>query len=152
MKTGSRVTLPAGTDVTEPWVADLARYVNWMPLVHRAVADSATDDGLPAWEVELRAKVGPFARSKRLRMVRTRESRDRGTTCFVFERRERDGAVHSPWVMTVNVVGDDRTCSVQIDLEYGGSLWTAGVLDRVLAAHINEGKNGLVRVVTSPTR
>ena len=36
---------------------------------------------------------------------------------------------------------------VTIDLHYGGSLWTAGVLDRVLAAQIDAGKTGLARAV-----
>ena len=49
-----------------PYVADLARYVEWMPMVHGV---EAVDDGV--WNVELRAKVGVFARSKRLRMKRT---------------------------------------------------------------------------------
>ena len=42
----------------------------------------------PAWEVELRARVGPFARSKRLRMALTEMVTDR---LVVFERAEIDG-------------------------------------------------------------
>jgi hypothetical protein len=47
-------------------VATLDRYPPWMRLVHR-VEPLAADDGRPAWWVELRARVGPFARSKQLR-------------------------------------------------------------------------------------
>ena len=51
-------------------VATLDRYPPWMRLVHR-VEPVEPDDGRPAWRVELRARVGLFARSKQLRMVRT---------------------------------------------------------------------------------
>jgi hypothetical protein len=50
--------------------------------------------------------------------------------------------------MTVRVEDGDGSTTVSIDLEYGGSLWTAGVLDRVLAAQIEAGKAGLGRAVT----
>jgi hypothetical protein len=38
-------------------------------------------------------------------------------------------------------------CVVTVDLSYGGTLWTAGILDRVLAAQVEAGKTGLARVV-----
>ena len=59
------------------WVRDLDRYPAWLSIVPRAdrqpaPAEGRADaDGHPAWAVELRAKLGPLARSKRLRMVRT---------------------------------------------------------------------------------
>jgi hypothetical protein len=37
--------------------------------------------------------------------------------------------------------------NVTIDLSYGGTLWTAGILDRVLASQVDAGKAGLLRVV-----
>jgi hypothetical protein len=39
-----------------------------------------------------------------------------------------------------------------MDLAYGGSLWTAGVLDRVLAANIEAGKSGLAAAVSARMR
>ena len=54
-------------------VATLDRYPPWMRLVHRVTPMPPTTLG-PAWWVELRARVGPFARSKQLRMVRTSSS------------------------------------------------------------------------------
>ncbi len=127
--------LPAARE----WVRDLARYPEWMPLVHSAVPEPDED---AAWNIELRAKVGVFARSKRLRMVRTVD----GDKHLVFERRERDGRVHSPWTLEVILVDSGVGCSVTMEMHYGGSLWTAGVLDRVLAHHIAEGKKGLAEV------
>jgi hypothetical protein len=119
-------------------VADLARYVEWMPMVHGA---EPTGDGV--WNVELRAKVGVFARSKRLRMKRTVNTPQQ----IVFERDEIDGRRHSPWKMSVALQAVEAGCVVTVDLSYGGNLWTAGILDRVLAAQVDAGKSGLVRVV-----
>jgi carbon monoxide dehydrogenase subunit G len=124
--------------LVHPFVADLARYVEWMPMVHGA---ELTGDGV--WNVELRAKVGVFARSKRLRMKRTVNTPQQ----IVFERDEIDGRRHSPWKMSVALQAAEAGCVVTVDLSYGGNLWTAGILDRVLAAQVDAGKSGLVRVV-----
>lgn len=138
MKYASSVELSVAPEVVLPFVNDLSRYVEWMPLVH-----SAVPAGDALWNIELRAKVGVFARSKRLRM---RKTMDDGVV-IVFERDEDDGRRHSPWVLRVTVAPASTGCSVQMDLAYGGSLWTAGVLDRVLAHHVDAGKAGLARVV-----
>ena len=101
----------------------------------------AVGDGV--WNVELRAKVGVFARSKRLRMKRTVNTSQH----IVFERDEIDGRRHSPWTMSIALQSADAGCVVTVDLSYGGSLWTAGILDRVLAAQVEAGKTGLAHVV-----
>lgn len=139
MRQSFSVSLPVDTATVHPWVADLARYPAWMPLVHSV--ETLSDH---TWAVELRAKVGVFARSKRLTMRRTDDDGRR----IVFSRDEPDGRAHSPWLMTVvaEPTGDGG-CVVSVDLEYGGSLWTAGVLDRILAAQVDAGKEGLARVV-----
>lgn len=134
----STVSLPVGPSVVLPWLEDLARYPEWMPLVH-----AATPVAPDVWDVELRATLGIFARSKKLRMRRTAATGGR----IVFEREENDGRVHAPWTLEVRVDGDDRHCSVTMDMTYGGTLWTAGVLDKVLAQHIELGKQGISRVV-----
>jgi carbon monoxide dehydrogenase subunit G len=121
-----------------PYVADLVRYAEWMPMVHGV---EAVGDGV--WNVELRAKVGVFARSKRLRMKRTINT----TQNIVFERDEIDGKRHSPWTMAIALQSADTGCVVTVDLSYGGTLWTAGILDRVLAAQVEAGKTGLRRAV-----
>ncbi|MEN9553359.1 MAG: hypothetical protein RLY24_954 [Actinomycetota bacterium] len=138
MKYSSSVSLAAASDVVRPFVADLAKYPQWMPLVH-----SAVEIGDDVWDVELRAKVGVFARSKRLRMRRTLNS----DTLYVFERDEDDGRHHSPWMMRVSLTPSDSGSIVAIDLSYGGNLWTAGVLDRVLASQVDAGKAALAAVV-----
>lgn len=146
MRTDATLDVAAPVEAVLPYVSDLAQYPTWMPLVHAVEVDTAiSSDGDTSWIVELRAKVGVFARSKRLRMVRTRNDTGR----YVFERRETDGRRHSPWTLTVDVDPTPAGSRVVVRLEYGGSLWTAGVLDKVLASQIEAGKAGLARVATS---
>jgi carbon monoxide dehydrogenase subunit G len=138
MQYSSDVVVAVEPAFVHPYVADLARYVEWMPMVHGA---EAVGDGV--WNVELRARVGVFARSKRLRMKRTVNTSQH----IVFERDEIDGRRHSPWIMAIALQTTDTGCVVTVDLSYGGTLWTAGILDRVLAAQVEAGKTGLARVV-----
>ena len=150
MRASSSVTVPVAIEQVVPHLADLSGYPQWMPMIHSIERD---DDGAEVgWSVELRAKVGPFTRSKRLRMVRTQNNQSHDGASIVFERKERGGTSHSVWCMSVNVTSRGPSTDVSIDLEYGGTLWTAGVLDRVLAGNIDAGKDGFVRLVTSQTQ
>ena len=134
----SSLELPVELAVVHPYVSDLKKYEEWMPLIH-----SVSPVGDDAWEVELRAKVGLLARSKRLRMRRTNNSPE----LIVFEREESDGRKHSAWTLRVLAKSCATGCEVTMELAYGGTLWTAGILDRVLAAQVEAGKAGLSRVV-----
>ena len=138
MKYSSSVDVPVASNSVRPFVEDLVAYPAWMPMVHEV---AAVGEGV--WSVELRAKVGVFARSKKLRMRRTMNEEN----IIVFERDEDDGRQHSPWVMRVSLSPSATGTNVTIDLSYGGSLWTAGILDRVLALQVDAGKAGLVRAV-----
>jgi hypothetical protein len=104
-----------------------------------------------AWSVEIRAQVGPFARSKQLRMVRARHEPDR---LVEFERTEIDGRNHARWALRVEVEPVDDTSSfVTMHLAYDGALWTGGLLDRVLDEEIRRGRVGLTALVSGePTR
>jgi len=150
VKATSSVTVPVTIDRVVPHLVDLSGYPQWMPMIHSIARDDDGDE--TAWSVELRSKVGPFARSKRLRMVRTVSEQSAGAARFVFDRRERGGSSHSVWRMSVDVVSAGESTDVTIHLEYGGALWTAGVLDKVLAGNIDAGREGFVRVVTGQTR
>jgi len=111
-------------------VSTLDRYPPWMRLVHR-VTPLEPDEGRPAWWVELRAKVGPFARSKQLRMVRTELEPGRRVR---FERVQRDDRDHAGWMLTAEVTDVDHRDAAQLTmhLEYTGELWSAPVLGRIL--------------------
>ena len=139
---------PCTADRLFAFVDDLGEYPAWMDLAHRVeplAADSAT--GAPAWQVELRARVGPFARSKRLRMVRTEH--DPQQHRVVFERAEDDGRSHSPWVLRAHIDEADGASMLHMYLRYGGALWTGGVLERVLADQITNGRERLHSLVRS---
>jgi hypothetical protein len=122
-------------------ICDLERYGRWSPLVHRA--ERVSDD--PAWEVELRTVVGPFARSKRLRMMRTGYEPDR---LVVFERAEVDGRQHAPWTLRAELDHDGSSTGVRMTLHYGGSLWTGGALKLVLDEQIKQGSERLRELVS----
>jgi hypothetical protein len=122
-------------------IRDLGTYPKWLEIVHFAEAVDS-EDGLQAWSVELRAKIGPFARSKRLRMVRTQ---DHSPRIVVFERREKDGKTHAPWVLRSEVSGTNERCALKVHLHYGGSLFDGGLVERVLADQIESGKAKLTR-------
>lgn len=148
MRTTESVDIDASPALVFPHVVDLARYPAWLPLVHEAVPSAPSHDrGRPAWEVELRARVGPLARSKRLRMERTECDTDR---LAVFERAEIDGRDHARWVLRVELVpiGETRT-TVTMHLAYDGSLWTGGLLARVLDEQIRRGRTGLAAAVAA---
>lgn len=111
-----------------------------MDLVHD-VASAQPTDGRPTWEVELQAQVGPFARSKRLRMVRTVHE---PTTEVVFERIEVDGRRHSSWVLRARLdPGAHGDLDLVMRLEYGGNLWAGAALSRVLDDHVERGAAAL---------
>jgi len=122
------------------WVDDLSRYPQWLTIVTTASPVAAVDgDAGPAWLVDLRGRLGPLARSKRLRMVRTQRTTDRA----VFERREADGKNHSPWVLDATVTATDEGSRLVMHLHYGGSLW-GPVLERMLGDEIEESRPRLL--------
>jgi len=108
-------------------VSDLATYSGWLDLVVDAeTAEAQAGDPGPAWMVTIRAKVGPLARSKKLRMVRSslEKSEDEGGLAF-FERREVDGRDHAAWTLRAEVAAkSDNACAVDMELRYEGGLWT----------------------------
>jgi hypothetical protein len=133
-------------------VDDLGAYPAWMDLVHD-VEEAAPADGRRTWNVELQAQVGPFARSKRLRMVRTVHDPQRQV---VFERAEVDGRRHSPWVLAATLdtpsseTGETGETRLTMTLTYGGNLWTGAVLQRVLDDHVERGATALRALLAAP--
>lgn len=124
-------------------VEDLSGYPAWLSIVPIAQAESMAardepvdgDEG-PAWLVELQGRVGPLARSKRLRMVRTVHD---APTRVRFERHERDNRRHSPWVLEATVAPTDEGATVTMHLHYGGGLGAA-VLEGLLREEIHRSR------------
>jgi carbon monoxide dehydrogenase subunit G len=117
------------------WVADLDRYPAWLDIVPRATADG---DG--SWLVFLRGRLGPLARSKRLRMTRVALDAPRAVR---FERDERDGRHHAAWVLEASVEAVDDGSRLTMHLHYGGSLF-GPVLERVLGDEIERSRARLL--------
>jgi hypothetical protein len=133
------------------WVDDLARYPVWMELVHRVESEAASGpDGPRAWAIELRGRVGPFARSKRLRMVRTQLD---PPTSVRFERQEVDGRRHSAWVLEARIAplepDPGPRSRLEMALHYEGRWWSP-VLERVLLEQIESARDRLLTLVSAP--
>ena len=126
-------------------VATLDRYPAWMRLVHR-VDPSEPDDGRPTWRVELRARIGPFARSKQLRMVRTEYEPDHHAR---FDRVQDDDREHAEWTLEATVDEADGGAALTTALTYTGRLWGSAALQRVLDEEIRRGKVALRDLVTA---
>lgn len=132
-------------------LADLDTYPRWNELVSEASSVPAVDDDLgPAWETTLRAQVGPFARSKRLRFVRTvDELGPDGAFQSRFERKEVDNRDHAVWVMATDARADERgRTRVSMELSYEGALWVPS-LGGVLSGAIERSSRRLAEHVRS---
>lgn len=140
---------PCPPDALFALVAELDRYPAWLDIVPRAMstpADPSGNDPGPAWLVDLRGRLGPLARSKRLRMVRAELEAPRRVA---FERRELDGREHSAWVLTASVEALDGGSRLTMHLHYGGSLW-GPVLERLLGDEIQRSRPRLLAMIAGP--
>ena len=136
------VEAPCEPSVLFPWVDDLARYPQWLDIVPRAeAAEPHGDDVGRAWSVDLRGRLGPFARAKRLRMVRTVHEADVHAR---FERVEHDGRDHSDWVLDATIAPAGTGSELTMRLHYGGRLWMPA-LDRLLSDEIERSRPRLLR-------
>ena len=142
MELSATLRTTATVNAVLEYVRDLDRYTEWMPLVHRAEPESGSQPA--AWSAELRARVGPFARSKRLRMVRT--VMDVGGVAsparIVFERRELDGRAHAQWRLSVVVSPTSGGTELTMHLSYDGRFFVS-VVENILRQHIDEGRTRL---------
>ena len=136
----AELTAPCRPEALFAWVGDLGRYPRWLEIVTRA---DPQDDG--SWAVDLRGRLGPLARTKRLRMVRTELVEP---TRAVFERAELDGRDHSPWTLTADVVDDGGASRLAMQLHYGGGLFEP-LIERVLRDEIERSRERLLGLVTA---
>ena len=126
------------------WVESLDRYPEWLDIVTRAEpAGAAGGDPGPAWLIDLKGRLGPLSRAKRLRMVRTVHDVPNRA---VFERRELDGRAHSPWVLDATVEATDDGARLTMRLHYGGGLW-GPVLERMLRDEVEHSRPRLAAAV-----
>ena len=149
MEIERRLLAPCGAD-------ELFAYVDDLGAIRRGWASSTRSPSRArpgedaAWDVELRAQVGPLARSKRLRMVRTSRV---APASVVFERSEVDGRKHAPWLLRADLAPEPDGTELTMTLRYGGALWAGAVLERVLDDQVRRGSERLLELVSdAPTR
>jgi hypothetical protein len=141
MDLSAELVAPCSVADLFPLVDDLGRYPEWHEIVTKAVP---ADDG--SWAVDLRGRLGPLARTKRLRMVRTVHDVPRRVA---FVRQELDGRQHSEWVLEVTIEPVELDSSLlRMHLHYGGGLF-GPVLERVLREEIERSKVRLLARVGS---
>ena len=138
-------------------LAEVGTYDRWLDIVDRVEPDRAcdrSDTPTPpagdvarpaeerAWFFTLRARIGPFARSKRLRVV---EAIAVAPDRIRLERAELDDRDHAPWTFDATLADGDTSGSTStvltLQLAYGGRLWTSAlnpVLDNQLAIAVTE--------------
>jgi len=85
-------------------------------------------NGEQHWIVELRVSLGPFARSKQLRMERSVDDDEH----IMFTRNESDGRKHAHWELRFDMSDVGSQTSVTAVLEYQGTMWTPGPVEDAL--------------------
>jgi hypothetical protein len=131
---------PASPEDLFKVVEDLTRYPEWLDIVAKVRPEP---DG--AWAVDLRGRLGPLAKLKRLRMVRAEHEPPASVR---FEREELDGRSHSPWVLAASVSPADDGSRLRMDLHYGGGLF-GPVLERLLGDEIERSKPRLLALLAT---
>lgn len=147
---------PCSGDELFAWVDDLDRYPEWLSIVRRAEPIDDGSDGGPAWNVDLRAQLGPLSRAKRLRMERTMLEPIASPRAAVFERRELDGRQHGRWTLRAEVhdleptdgdEGGKCRSRLVMTLHYDGRLW-GPALAAVLNQEIEASRQRLLALVS----
>lgn len=141
------VELPGTPNSVMPWLEALDSYPAWMGLVYRATPEPGSDPA--AWQVDLRARLGPLARSKRLRMERVPGG---DPNVLEFRRSERDGREHGQWMLRAELsqlANPPMRTQVRVTLRYEGAHWASGILERVLHDEIERSKVRLADLVSA---
>ncbi len=149
MDVTANVDVPVSAEKLFNYISDLKNYESWLEMVYRVTPvdhDVNISHDIKSWTVELRARIGPFARSKRLRMVR---ASCEAPCRVVFERAENDGRSHSAWVLSATVSQTVNGSSLRTNLHYSGSLFTGGLLERALADQIKRGQEKLIQLLSA---
>lgn len=112
-------------------VADLPGYTDWHGMVRKVEPDG---DG---WQVDVGGRVGPFTKTKRVRLVRAADDAP-GHVRFVRAERDRDDFGRWELAATVDPAEGDGPCTLHLRLLYDGSSPLAGLLEPVLRAETDK--------------
>lgn len=133
---GAKISAPPSRVMAE--IEDLPGYPEWHGMVHKVQPDG---DG---WLVDLGAKVGPFHKTKRVRLERApSDAAAPGQVRFV--RAEQDGRDHGRWELeaTVDPPTGDGPCTLRFRLVYDGSSSLASMLEPFLKAETHRSADRL---------
>lgn len=122
-------------------VSDLPGYPSWHGMVKKVVADG---DG---WLVDLGARVGPFTRTKRVRLVRAPDEPEAGPGRVRFVRKEVDREDYGGWELQADVdpAAGEGPCTLRFRLLYDGSSPLLGMLEPILRAETQKSADRLRR-------
>ncbi len=140
------VEVPVSVENLFAYVSDLVNYPSWLEFVHKVEAFSNGENTDATWLVELRARLGVLARSKRLRMTRTICEPPR---LVVFERCEQDSRRHAEWILRATISATATGAMLETNLHYSGSLFTGGLLERALTEQIKTGRERLIQQLSA---
>lgn len=138
-------TLETSSDPTRVFnvISDLDNYPAWLSILPKV---ERVDDS--TWQVELQGKIGPLARSKRLRMIRTEQTRPHHVR---FEREELDGRRHSAWTLEAEIgPTPSSSCTLTMRLHYGGSFGDQ-LIERMLRSEIEASRPRLLEILELDT-
>lgn len=134
---GAKIDAPPASVLAE--IEDLPSYPTWHGMVKKVEADG---DG---WSVDLGAKVGPFTKSKRVRLVRApAEAGDApGLVRFVRVEKDRDDYGHWELHGTVDPPAGEGPCMLRFRLLYDGTSPLASMLEPFLKAETHRSADRL---------
>lgn len=133
---GAKIDAPPAAVMAE--IEDLSSYPEWHGMVNKVEPDG---DG---WLVDLGARVGPFTKSKRVRLERApAEAGAPGQVRFV--RAEQDGKDHGHWELegTVEPATGAGPCMLRFRLAYDGTSPLASMLEPFLKAETHRSADRL---------
>ena len=134
---GAKIDAPPAAVLAE--IEDLPGYPDWHGMVKKVEPDG---DG---WFVDLGAKVGPFTKSKKVRLVRApvEAGDDPGLVRFV--RVETDREDYGRWEMqgTVDPAVGEGPCMLRFRLLYDGTSPLASMLEPFLKAETHRSADRL---------
>jgi len=140
VETSLEAVLDAAPATVLAEVADLTGYPAWHGMVKRVEADG---DG---WLVDLGARLGPFTRTKRVRMVRA-DDKASGAGEVRFVRAELDRKDYGQWEMVaiVEPATGEGPCTLRFRLRAEGSSPLIGMLEPLLRAETEKSAERLRR-------
>ncbi|MEG3586154.1 MAG: SRPBCC family protein [Actinomycetota bacterium] len=130
------LTVKAAPDDAFNAFRDLENYLKWLSFIDSVKTVESGNEDL-SWIVVLRSQLGPFARMKKLRMVKNSEVPNSSVS---FSRVELDGKEHSSWDLEVicHSASEDST-EVKLTVSYSGKFWSRA-LEAVFNSQVEDAK------------